>query len=79
MVNGVMQIVAAVLFAVVSVKDGMNMIWMGIAGVYLAIGVVNLVIHALKIRKMEKAAKKAEQNNQKSTPAKTEEGTTTGG
>ena len=57
MINGVLHIVAAVLFAVVSVQNGMNIIWMGIAGVYLVTGVINLAIHALKIRKMEKAAK----------------------
>ena len=65
MINGVMHIVAAVLFAVISIKEGTSVIWMGIAGVYLVTGIINLVIHALKIRKMEKAAKKAEQNAQK--------------
>ncbi len=66
MINGVMHIVAAVLFAVVSIKEGTSVIWMGIAGVYMATGIVNLSIHALKMRKIEKAAKKAEQNSQKS-------------
>ena len=65
MINGVMHIVAAVLFGVISIKEGTNVIWMGIAGIYLVIGIINLAIHGLKIRKMEKAAKKAEQNNQK--------------
>ena len=78
MINGVLHIVAAVLFAVVSVQNGLNIIWMGIAGVYLVTGVINLAIHALKIRKMEKAAKKAEQKNQKNDSASTENGTTTG-
>ncbi len=67
MINGVMHIVAAVLFAVIAVKEGMNIIWMGIAGMYLVTGVINLVIHTLKIRKIEKAAKKAEQEKQKDT------------
>ena len=77
MINGVMHIVAAVLFAVVAFQNGVSMIWMGIAGLYLAIGVFNLAVHAIKIRKMEKTAKKAEQNNQKTPPVTTE--TTTGG
>ena len=35
MINGVMHIVAAVLFGVISIKEGTNVIWMGIAGIYL--------------------------------------------
>jgi len=77
MINGVMHIVAAVLFAVISIKEGTNIIWMGVAGVYLIVGVINLTIHALKTRKMEKAAKKAEQTNQNKTQQNTE--TTVGG
>ena len=72
MINGVMHIVAAVLFAVISVHEGMNLIWMGIAGVYMVTGIVNLAAHALRIRKMEKAAKKAEQEIQKNPPKTTE-------
>lgn len=79
MINGVMHIVAAVLFAVISVKEGTNVIWMGIAGVYLVTGVVNLAIHALKIRKMERAAKKAEQKNQKTPETNKEADKTVGG
>ena len=79
MINGVMHIVAAVLFAVIAVNGGFNMMWMGIAGIYLVTGVVNLTIHALKIRKMEKAAKKAEQANQKTVEKAPENETTTGG
>ena len=59
MVNGVIHIVAAVLFGVIAIKEGTNVIWMGIAAIYLVTGIINLAIHALKIRKMEKAAKKA--------------------
>ena len=77
MINGVMHIVAAVLFAVIALKDGFNPIWMGIAGCYLATGVINLTIYGLKNRKMEKAAKKAEQSSQKSAASDTE--TTAGG
>ena len=59
MINGVMHVVAAVLFAVIAIEEGVNIIWLGIAGIYLATGVINLSIHGLKMRKMEKAAKKA--------------------
>ena len=78
MINGVMHIVAAVLFAVIAIEEGANIIWLGIAGIYLATGVINLSIHGLKMRKMEKAAKKAEKSNQK-TEAKTQETETIGG
>ena len=79
MINGVLHIVAAVLFAVIALQGGFNPIWMGIACVYLAAGVINLSIHALKIRKMERAAKKAEQNSQKAAASDTEKETTAGG
>ena len=79
MINGVMHIVAAVLFGVISIKEGTNVIWMGIAGIYLVTGTINLAIHGLKIRKMEKAAKKAEQNNQKTQEKNKEVEKTAGG
>ena len=79
MINGVMHIVAAVLFAVISIKEGTSIIWMGIAGIYLITGIVNLAIHGLKIRKMEKAAKKAEQNAQKTVEKNKEADVTAGG
>ena len=80
MINGVMHIVAAVLFAVVSLNEGINMVWMGIAGVYLVTGIINLIVHALKVRKMEKAAKKAEaENSQKTAAPKAENENTIGG
>ena len=79
MINGVMHIVAAVLFAVISIKEGVNIIWMAIAGVYLVIGIINLAIHGLKMRKMEKAAKKAEQNTQKTAEKNKETDVTAGG
>ena len=79
MINGVMHIVAAVLFAVIAVKEGISIIWLSVAAVYLVTGVINLVIHTLKIRKIEKAAKKAEQNQQKTASQKVENETTAGG
>ena len=79
MINGVMHIVAAVLFAVIALSGGFNAIWMGIACAYFVAGIVNLAIHALKIRKIEKAAKKAEQTAQKPAAPETEKDTTLGG
>ena len=78
MINGVMHIIAAVLFAVIALQGGFNAIWMGIACAYLVTGVINLTIHALKIRKMEKAAKKAEQSNQKTAVPNAEKESTGG-
>ena len=78
MINGVLHIVAAVLFAVVSLNDGLNMVWMAIAGIYLAAGIINLIVHAVKVKKIEKAAKKAEEKQK--APAKAAEAeVTTGG
>ena len=80
MVNGVMHIVAAVLFAVVALDKNVNVIWMGIAGIYLITGIINLIIHALKVRRMEKAAKKAESEiAQKASSSQKEENITLGG
>jgi len=79
MINGVLHIVAAVLFAVIAINDGVNYIWLGIAGVYLVTGAVNLAIYGLKMHKMEKAAKKAEKNNQKPETKSQEAEKTTGG
>ncbi|MBR4289221.1 MAG: hypothetical protein IKT52_01095 [Oscillospiraceae bacterium] len=79
MINGVMHIVAAVLFAVIAIKEGVSIIWLGIAAVYLVTGIINLAVHALKIRKIEKAAKKAEQNNQKTVSQTVEQDATAGG
>ena len=80
MINGVLQIVAAVLFAVISLNEGINIIWMGIAGLYLVVGIVNLIVHSVKVKKIEKAAKKAEKNQSLQTEAKPAAGeNTTGG
>ena len=80
MINGVMHIVAAVLFAVISLDGGFHPVWMGIAGLYLVTGIINLAVHALKIRKIEKAAKKAEQiNAQNAVPKAAETEINTGG
>lgn len=59
MVNGVMSIVAAVLFAVVALQEGMNMIWLTIAGIYLVWGILNLVVYAVKNHRKQKSAQQA--------------------
>ena len=64
MVNGVLNIVAAVLFAVVALKDGFSSVWMIIAGVYLFAGIVDLIVHSVKVNRMKKAALKAEKEMQ---------------
>lgn len=81
MINGVLEIVAAVLFAVVALSKDMDMIWFTIAAVYLVCGILNLIAHTVNnFRKqkaaekaaVEKAAKKAEKAAAKAAPAPTE-------
>ena len=59
MVNGVMSIVAAVLFAVVAISGGMNVIWIAIAGIYLVWGILNLIVYSVKNSRKQKAAQQA--------------------
>ena len=54
MINGVMQIVAAVLFAVVHVFGNMGIIWLWIAAAYLAMGIVNLIVYAARNHRKQK-------------------------
>ena len=69
MINGVLLIIAAVLFAVVYLFGDMGILWLWIAGFYLAAGIADLVIHAVKEKKKlhsankeaQKSAKKAEE------------------
>ena len=65
MINGVMSIVAAVLFAVVAISEEMSAVWFTIAGVYLFWGILNLIVYAVKNSRKQKAAqlalKKAEE------------------
>ena len=65
-----MSIVAAVLFGVVALSEGVNPIWLTIAGIYLVWGILNLIVYAVKNIRKQKAAqtalKKAEEKaNQK--------------
>ena len=77
MINGVMSIVAAVLFAVVALGEGMNYIWMAIAGVYFVWGILNLIAYSVKNSRKQKAAqqalKKAEEKVAKIPDQKTAE------
>ena len=77
MINGVMSIVAAVLFAVVALNEGMNKIWLAIAGTYLVWGILNLVAYAVKNSRRQKAAqqalKKAEEKAAKAAGAAPEQ------
>ena len=59
MINGVMSIVAAVLFAVVAISEEMSVIWFAIAGVYLVWGILNLIVYAVKNIRKQKAAQTA--------------------
>lgn len=59
MINGVLMIVAAVLFAVVALDKGFDTIWLCIAGLYLVCGVLNLIAYSVKNHRKQKAAEKA--------------------
>lgn len=59
MINGVLEIVAAVLFAVIALGKDMDMIWFTIAAVYLVCGILNLIVHTVKNYRKQKAAEKA--------------------
>ena len=59
MINGVLEIVAAVLFAVVALEKEGNPIWLTIAGIYLVCGILNLVVHTIQNFRKRKAAEKA--------------------
>lgn len=70
MINGVLHIVAAVLFAVVNLFGGLGKLWLWVACVYLLAGILNLVIYYVKNRsrihaankQAAKSAKQAEEN-----------------
>lgn len=74
MVNGVLEIVAAVLFAVIAIKEDMNMLWLCIAGIYLVAGVLNLVVYAIRSKRSQKAARAegAREEKEKAEKAKAE-------
>lgn len=69
-INGVMHIVAAVLFAVVYLFGEMGVLWLWIGAVYLVFGILNLVFYALRNRKKQWDAAKQVKAVQKEESAK---------
>ena len=73
MINGVVEIVAAVLFAVVFLLQDRSILWLWIAGVYLVFGIGNLVIYAVKnyskVRSARKQAAKSAKQAEESAKA----------
>ncbi len=71
MINGVLQIVAAVLFVVVYLSTDMGIIWLWVAGVYFAVGLGNLAIYAIKSKhQLRTARKQAEKTAREAEKAK---------
>ena len=58
MINGVLLIIAAVLFAVLYLFEDLGIMWLWIAGFYFVAGVLDLVIHVLKEKGKIRAANK---------------------
>lgn len=69
MINGVLLVIAAVLFAVVYLFGKMGVLWLWIAGFYLVAGIANLIFHVIREKRklhtanqeVKKHAKKAEE------------------
>ena len=61
MINGVMNIVAAVLFAMVHLFGNMGSLWLWIGAAYLVLGILNLLAYAARNhRKQKQSAHQAE-------------------
>ena len=58
MINGVLLIVAAVLFAVLYLLEGLGIMWLWIAGFYFVAGGLDLVLHMVKEKAKVRAANK---------------------
>lgn len=58
MINGILLIVAAILFAVVYLFGGLGIMWLWIAAFYLAVGVIDLTVYYLKNKSRIRAANK---------------------
>ena len=65
MINGILLIIAAILFAVVYVFGGLGIMWLWIAAFYLAVGVIDLTVYYLKNRSRIRAADKKAAKNAK--------------
>jgi len=74
MINGVLLIVAAVLFAVLYLLEGLGIMWLWIAGFYLVAGVLDLITHfvkeKVKIHTANKKAVKAENEKKQAEDAR---------
>ena len=71
MINGVLLIIAAVLFAVLYLFEGLGTMWLWIAGFYFVAGVLDLVMHVLKEKaKVRAANKKAAKTAQEAETAR---------
>ena len=71
MINGVILIVAAVLFVVVYLSSDMGIIWLWIAGAYFVFGLANLAIYAIKSKhQLRTARKQAEKTAKEAEKAK---------
>ena len=58
MINGVLLIIAAVLFAVLYLFEGLGIMWLWIAGFYFVAGVLDLIFHVVKEKSKVRAANK---------------------
>ena len=58
MINGVMHIVAAVLFAMVYLFGNMGIMWLWIGAAYLVLGILNLAAYAARNHKKQKQSAK---------------------
>ena len=73
MINGVMHIVAAVLFAMVYLFGNMGIMWLWIGAVYLVLGICNLIGVSIRNSKKQKEAARKAEEAQKAEAAKSEE------
>ena len=71
MINGVLLIVAAVLFAVLYLFEGLGVMWLWIAAFYLIAGILDLALHVVKEKvKVRAANKKAAKTAQEAETAR---------
>ena len=71
MINGVLLIIAAVLFAVVYLFGNMGILWLWIAGFYLVAGIADLVVHVIREkRKLHSANKEAQKSAKQAEEAR---------
>ena len=71
MVNGVIEIVAGVLFAFVYITGDRSVIWLWIGGAYCVFGVLNLLAYAIRNKSKLRAAKKQAEKSAKEAQALT--------